>query len=251
MKVLIIIFVFCFECFSKSLLPSSKIYPDVEGIIFPSVPIAVGANPASLGLQRKYSSLDLALSSKLNSADDYFYVLSSAFCFKNFGLSLGTYGNTSGQQKSLMAGFGFSIESFSLGLSLRKYDVSSGFSPNVDLGFIFLLKDFLLALSIYNVESSSSPSVSIGFDGKRFNIEGGLKLPTFSDIGKANSNYQLLISANVFIAMLQIHFGSLYSLLWHDFSHSVGLGINFIDGLNLITQYSTTKSWTIGLNLSF
>lgn len=235
--------------------PTALIYPDPGGILFPGFQVAAGTNPASLTYFEKAKSLQAAYSPALTHDDGHGYFGSFAYGSKNFGLGLGVSGrylnrnNTNG----VFLGSGYRFQKVALGLAIRDPRLSGSFSPNVDLGLMFGEgKGLTLGLVVYDIDNSGRMDLGVGFSGgKKFNVEANLLFPSFSRLSDSHSDYRVLVSANIFMDFLAVTLQSGYFTHLKEFSHTCAITAWFTEWLNLILQYHTPRTWTLGTSLVF
>lgn len=241
-------------------LASNHIFPIPAPILFPSFTTAAGTNPAALGLSGKVAALQGAFSPGQNSSGQEYYAGLAASSQK-MGVGLGYLGDKNGSKmtNNVFAGAGFKIDPVALGIGLRQFDTSGKLSPNVDLGLIAGEggsggggggNGLRFGFVVYNLNVASQLDAGIGFSGgKKYNMEVNVLLPPFSNM---DAGYVFTIAGTVYAAdVVGLTFNSSYNSTSKDYLHTVGINAWLWEPVCVFVQFSTPRTWTSGLMVTF
>jgi len=235
-------------------LPTDQIFPTPVGILFPGFNVAAGVNPAALPLAGKMTSVQASYTPSLASGDASSMFGGLAAAKKGLGVGIGTQRveTSGGSVQGIFGGAAFSFDTVSIGLGLRDGNLSGGYNPNVDIGFIVGDQKSGRSLSfggvLYNLDRYPQLAIGIGYGNvKRYCLEANLLMPPFEQL--STSYYIISLSATLRAEFLLLYFRSSYQTRFLNFSHTLGVGFQVLEHLNLFAQYSPDRTVSAGLNV--
>lgn len=229
-------------------MPTARIAPAPVGLVFPGFNVAAGVNPAALATMESATAFQAAVTPPLQSGDPFGLFGSIASSIKSFGIGLGVdhYSGGGASSTGLFAGGGVQFRSLSFGFGLRDNDIGSSFSPGIDLGLLIGRQKAGLSggAVFYDVNHAAQLGVGLGYDmDKKLLVEGNVVFPPFNGSG---GGYTLTGSATIYVSDVGLYFRSSYFTAPKTTSHTLGLLAWITRSVNLIFQFTTDRTITLG-----
>jgi len=221
-------------------------------VVYPGFSTAILQNPAALPSGAKATALHLAGTTTLSTPDSPELFASLAHSNKKLAIEMiyAGYLMPGFNSHGAAAGFGYSMDTFSVGLTARDSSISSGIEPSIDIGLLLGgNSELTLGAVFYSLNGTSQLAVGAGTrGGKKYTIEANVLLPPFNNIG---SGYLFSVNAQLFASALGFNFGASYYTSTSTFYHTLGLGFWIMDNVHMIVQFSSYNLYTVALTFTF
>lgn len=236
-------------------VPVPQLFSYPSGLVFPGLNGAAAINAAALPASGRATAVQAAFTPSLQSGDPMGIFGGIAMARKGLGLGLGIE-HTSVSNLSTLGGFagaGFAWDALSLGVGLRDSDLDGGFSPQVDVGLLVGegkdRRGVAFGAVFYNLNTTAVLGAGIGYrGGKKYHLEANVVLPPFSDM---DGNYTITAAATINAGIFGLFFRTSYFTQPSDFSHTVGALAWISQRFNLIAQFTTNRTATVGATVLF
>jgi hypothetical protein len=229
------------------------------GLLFPAFPLAGYVNPSIMPLEKGTGFMGaFTLSDSQYGSSSGIAGLSHSKKDKAFGFGyLGSFpssGSTATQAHGAFLGGGIKMENVSVGVSANDSDLTTGLNPLFDLAITAKLTNALVGAVVRQINSGAAPSVGIGYGTAKYSLEFDAILPAFSQIGTSNGTYSFGISGAIY-GGFTVAFSTFYSTSFTQsggsFLHSLWVQVWVSDTINLMAQFQSSQTITIGASIYF
>lgn len=156
------------------------------------------------------------------------------------------------QQNGAFAGGGIKMENVSVGVSADDSDLSTGLNPNINIAVTAKLTSALIGAVVRSVNGAATPQMAVGYGSSRYSLEANVSLPTFSQIGTTNGLYSLGISGAIygdFTVAFNTSYNTSFGASGGYFLHSLWTLVWLSDSINLLAQFASTETITVGMTI--
>lgn len=229
------------------------------GLLFPAFPLAGYVNPSILPLEKGTGFLGAwTFADSQYGSSDAVAGFSHSKKDRAIGLgylgSLPASGSFSTQTHGAFLGGGIKMENVSVGVGATDADLTTGLDPLIDIAITAKLTNALVGAVVRSVNGAAAPSIGIGYGTSRYSLEADVILPAFSQIGSTNGNYSFGISGAIyggFTVAFSTFYTTSFSASGGSFVHSLWTQVWVSDTINLMAQFQSTQTVTVGASFYF
>lgn len=234
-------------------IPTARIFPNINPILFPAVVTAAGVNASALGMYGTRTDIQAAYTKGNGDAPQELFA-GTEIGSSGFGVGLGYIGEKydASTINNMYGGFGVKIQSVSFGAATRVIDTKSGTGPSLDLSMMSGgPTGFNWGIVGYNLLKKAQADIGLGIGGaKKYNLELNVLTPPITN--GEGEGFTVTGAATLFgIEWLGLTGRASYCTAPSNFSYMAGATVWFNDTFNTFLFYTSPGTVTGGVSFSF